>query len=151
MQSILKTHLRPWLAAILLLVAALPTAPVPVARAANIPVTTTDDEFDTDPAECSLREAIQAANSDTAFGGCPAGGGADVIDLPAGTYTLAHAGIEDNNVSGYLDILSDITINGAEAIDTIIDGNQLDHVLQVQSGHNVAISGVTIQGGATTT
>ena len=34
---------------------------------------------------CSLREAILAANNDTAFGGCPAGGGADTIPLPPGT------------------------------------------------------------------
>ena len=38
---------------------------------------------------CSLREAIQAANTDAAFGGCPAGGGADRISLAAGTYGLS--------------------------------------------------------------
>jgi len=34
---------------------------------------------------CSLINAITAANTDTATGGCPQGSGADTITLPAGT------------------------------------------------------------------
>ncbi|RLT37144.1 MAG: CSLREA domain-containing protein [Chloroflexi bacterium] len=56
--------------------------------AANITVNTFADE-DTDNASCSLREAIKAANNDTAYQGCSAGSGADVIGVPAGTYTLS--------------------------------------------------------------
>ena len=38
---------------------------------------------------CTLVDAITAANTDTATGGCPAGNGADTIVLPAGsTQTL---------------------------------------------------------------
>jgi hypothetical protein len=38
---------------------------------------------------CTLVDAITAANTDTATGGCPAGSGADTIVLPAGsTQTL---------------------------------------------------------------
>jgi hypothetical protein len=38
---------------------------------------------------CTLRDAITAANTDAASGGCPAGNGADTITLTAGgTYTL---------------------------------------------------------------
>jgi hypothetical protein len=38
---------------------------------------------------CTLVDAITAANTDTATGGCPAGSGADTILLPAGsTQTL---------------------------------------------------------------
>lgn len=37
---------------------------------------------------CTLRNAITAANADTTTGGCPAGSGADTIVLPAGTYTF---------------------------------------------------------------
>ena len=51
------------------------------------PVTTTADEFGT-PTGCSLREAIQAANNDAAFGGCIAGNGDDTITLQALTYIL---------------------------------------------------------------
>jgi len=49
------------------------------ARAATITVTTTADEYGAG-AGCSLREAIRAANSNAAFGGCSAGAaGADTI------------------------------------------------------------------------
>ena len=33
----------------------------------------TADQFGEDPGTCTLREAIQAASTDSAFGGCPAG------------------------------------------------------------------------------
>ncbi len=58
--------------------------------AAAITVTITADE-DSHPAAgagCSLREAIIAANTDSAYGGCPAGSGDDVIQLGSGTYIL---------------------------------------------------------------
>ena len=75
-------------------------------------VNTTDDELNSD-GDCSLREAIQAANTDSAVDACPAGSGGDTITLPAGTYTLAIAGMgEDNNATGDLDILNNVTING---------------------------------------
>src|SRR5215831_2200412 len=37
---------------------------------------------------CTLVDAITAANSDTATGGCPAGQGADTIVLPAGSQQI---------------------------------------------------------------
>ena len=100
-------------------------APPPVAHAATIVVNTTDDEYNTDPAECSLREAIQAAYEDASFGGCTAGSGTDTITLPAGTYTLTIAGAGTGNSSGDLDFAGNVTINGAGASTTIIDGNQI--------------------------
>ena len=56
------------------------------ASAATITVTTAGDEFNTAPAAgCSLREAVEAANTNAAFGGCPAGGMvADTVELPQG-------------------------------------------------------------------
>jgi CSLREA domain-containing protein len=105
--------------------------PVPIAQAATITVTTTADEYDTGSA-CSLREAIQAANDDAAFGGCSAGTGSDSIVVPAGTYTIALPGIENLNVSGDFDIRSDdVTINGAGAGATVVDGAQLDRLFDV--------------------
>src|SRR5262245_66061947 len=38
--------------------------------------------------DCTLGEAIQAANTEAAVDGCNAGSGTDTIILPAGTYTL---------------------------------------------------------------
>ena len=92
-----------------------PLAPASMASAAIITVTTTNDEYGTGPG-CSLREAVGAAGTDSAFGGCPAGSGDDVISLPAGTYVLTQTGPgEDLNVTGDLDIYSTMTISGAGA------------------------------------
>jgi len=74
--------------------------------AAEIAVTTTADELNAD-GDCSLREAIQAANTDTAVDACPAGSGADTIVVPAGTYAISIAGTgEDANATGDFDITS---------------------------------------------
>src|SRR5713101_1679664 len=86
----------------------------------------------------SLRAAIIQAN---------ASHGPDTIMVPAGTYTLTLAGAnEDDAATGDLDIRNDLTISGAGAATTIIDGGGLDRVFQV-FGAKVAISGVTIEGG----
>lgn len=121
-------------------------APLP-AYGATITVNTTSDEFGTG-ADCSLREAILAANTNTAFGGCQAGAGDDIIVLPAGTYTLTIVGAGENNTAtGDLDILSNITISGAGAATTIINGNNLDRVFEIRNNANVTFNDVTISGG----
>jgi len=54
-----------------------------VQAASTINVTTTLDEYRSGSL-CSLREAVQAANTNLAFGGCPAGSGPfDTINLLA--------------------------------------------------------------------
>jgi hypothetical protein len=69
------------------------------------------------------------------------------INLPTGTYTLTQTGAgEDGNLTGDLDITRDMTIAGAGATATIINGNNVDRVLDIRAG-NVTISGVTIRGG----
>jgi CSLREA domain-containing protein len=138
----------------LLLAVALGVQPVPVAHAATITVNTTDDELNND-GDCSLREAIQAANTDTAVSGCAAGNGADTITLPAGFYTLTIAGAGENaNATGDLDITDDLTINGdGEGITIIQAGtnstNGIDRVLNVYAaGAIVEINDVTIRYGS---
>src|SRR5262249_61540440 len=74
------------LQAIVLLVLAMAV----VARAATITVTSTDDSLATD-GNCTLREAILAANSDTAVDACAAGSGPDVVIVPEGHYQLTGA------------------------------------------------------------
>jgi hypothetical protein len=106
---------------------------LPGAGAATIDVTTT-----TDGGAGSLRAAITEANATP---------GADVIQLPAGTYTLSIAGAgEDGNATGDLDIEGDLTIIGAGAATTVIDAAGIDRVLEVSSG-NVTLQHVTIAGG----
>src|SRR5690242_2200973 len=100
------------------------------AQAASFTVTKTADTNDgVCNADCSLREAISAANLSP---------GADTITLPAGTYqlTLANAGgiNEDGNASGDLDINDSLTINGAGSATTIIQAgtttsNGIDKVI----------------------
>ena len=125
---------------------------VPVAQAAPISVTTTNDD-NTVNGNCTLREAIIAANTNTATDACAAGNDInDTINLPAGTYVLTLTGAgEDFGATGDLDIRSELTIAGAGAATTIIDGNDLDRVLHI-TGTNAAvnISNVTIQNGSST-
>lgn len=119
-----------------------------LAYAANINVNTTDDELNSD-GDCSLREAVQAANTDTAVDGCTSGSGTDTITLPAGTYTLSIAGVgEDANLTGDLDITSNLTISGAGATSSIVNGGAIDRVFEVGLGATAQINGVTIQNGS---
>src|SRR5215216_4131422 len=77
------------LALVAMVLAALPAMP---AYAAGITVNTSTDE-NINNANCSLREAIIAANNDMVHNGCSAGSGADVITLASGsTYLLSLAG-----------------------------------------------------------
>jgi CSLREA domain-containing protein len=127
---------------------------MPAYAASTITVTTTADELNTN-GNCSLREAIQAANRDTRVDACAAGSGDDTIILPAGTYALTIGGeFEDAGLTGDLDITASLTLKGAGASSTSIDGGGsrggfLVHgVLQVFGpATNVTISGVTIQNG----
>ncbi len=113
----------------------------------TIVVNTTADELNSD-GDCALREAIQSANTDTAVDACPAGSGADTVIVPAGTYTLTIPGAyEDGNLTGDLDILDDVTIQGAGAESTIVDGNSLDRVLHVHLGRTVQIDDLTVAHG----
>lgn len=60
------------------------------AAAITIDVTTIEDQDGTDPANCSLREAVKAINTSIAYGGCPAGiyRANNKVQLKSGTYLL---------------------------------------------------------------
>ncbi|HKJ71482.1 MAG TPA: CSLREA domain-containing protein, partial [Gammaproteobacteria bacterium] len=59
-----------------------------VAGANGITVSETADELNSD-GDCSLREAVRAANTDSAVDNCNNGTGAVIILVPAGTYQLS--------------------------------------------------------------
>jgi CSLREA domain-containing protein len=116
---------------------------------ATFTVNSTADATDASPGDgvcatssgvCTLRAAIQEANALV---------GADTIILPAGTYALTIPGTgEDQSATGDLDITEALTINGAGANSTIVDGGALDHVFHVRStGQAVTLTGMTIQNG----
>lgn len=66
--------------------------------------------------DCTLRDAITAANTDASSGACNAGSGADTIHLPAdSTITLSERetlGIESGDIVGIPVLSTDITIEG---------------------------------------
>ena len=112
-----------------------------------ITVTTAVDEI-TSNGNCSLREAVMAANSDTAVDNCPAGSGVDTIELPAGTFTLALAGKgEDAAATGDLDILAPVTIKGVSADATIIDGAGIDRLFHLAAPAAVTLNNLTLREG----
>ena len=115
-----------------------------------ITVTTTEDELNSDE-DCSLREAVQAANTDTAVDACTAGNGWDTIALSAETFTLSLAGVdEDNNATGDLDILDAVTIRGVGAVQTKIDGDHIDRVFE-QNESTLYLVDLTVTRGSTIT
>ncbi len=121
--------------------------PASPAYAATITVNTTTDENNSD-GDCSLREAIIAANTNAAVDACPAGSGVDTIDLPSGNYLLTIPGTSETaGFTGDLNINSDLTIDGAGLGSTTIDANGIDRVFRTDQASIAQISGVTIQGG----
>jgi CSLREA domain-containing protein len=138
---------------LLLLLTLLPSQSV---YAATITVNSTADIIAAD-GQCTLREAINNANSDsdTTGGDCVAGTGDDTIILPAGTYTLSITGInEELNATGDLDITDSdgLTITGADARTTIIEAgdsaaNGIDRVFHIGGGATTTIEQVIIQHG----
>ncbi|MCW2758586.1 MAG: hypothetical protein JWO46_2332, partial [Nocardioidaceae bacterium] len=120
----------------------------PAAAATSYTVSTTADvatnagacgsSSTTAPSPLSLREATCLANN--------SGAASITINVPAGTYTLVNGELKLGKVSG-----SNITLVGAGAASTIIDGNNTSRVLDLDStfagGVSTAISGVTISNG----
>ncbi|MBK8433890.1 MAG: CSLREA domain-containing protein [Chloroflexi bacterium] len=128
-------------------VVAVTAATQPPAVQSLITVNSTADDL-TDNGNCTLREAIHAANMGTAVDICPAGGVTTTIMIPAGTYTLTIPGNSENNAqTGDLDILSEVTIIGASEVETILNGNNLDRIFDVRDAGDATISHLTITGG----
>lgn len=117
-----------------LLAAALP------AQARVFQVTKTADSLDgVCDHDCSLREAVAAANAAI---------GADTILVPAGLYELTREGAsDDQNATGDLDVRGSLHLLGAGADKTILDGRGLDRVLQVVDDSHLEVADVTIRNG----
>lgn len=120
----------------------------------TITVNTNVDTVDVNPGDgiaadasgnVSLRAAIMEAN---------ALAGDDVIVVPEDIYLLTRSGVgEDAARTGDLDITDNtgnLTIRGAGAGLTIINGGGLDRVFHIIAGTTVTLEGMTITGGAVT-
>ena len=96
-----------------------------------VPALATDYTLDED---CTLADAIRAANADEERGACPAGDGADLITLSA-----------DITLTGELPrVLSDITIDGAGHS---ISGDEQFRIFYVDMGGALTLQNVHLTGG----
>ena len=112
------------------------------AFAATITVNTTDDELNSD-GDCSLREAITAANTNAGVDGCPAGQAGPTIDVitfgVTGTITLT---------GGILTITDDLAINGPGAANLTISGGGTVRVLSLEvASKTLSLSDITVADG----
>jgi RHS repeat-associated protein/CSLREA domain-containing protein len=99
---------------------------------------TNDGTCDTD---CSLREAVRAANAST---------GTDTILLPSGTYTLTITGADSTAAKGDLDISESVSIigQGNPTNTFVVAASGLnDRIFDISAG-TISISNITIQGGS---
>lgn len=102
------------------------------AHAAVITVDTTTDELNSD-GDCSLREAIQAANTDSPVDACSAGTGLDTVRIPTGLYELTIPGAgEDSGLMGDLDILAGTTVESISKTPPTIRSNVADRAFDVR-------------------
>jgi len=109
------------------------------AVATTINVTTSADVVAND-GQCSLREAITAANTDapsgSAPGECPAGTPAgNGIVLAPGNYALT---------SGALSVDSALSVEGQAVGATTINGEGVDRVFEVQAGASLTLSQLSV-------
>lgn len=112
----------------------------PPVIAATIVVDSTADDLDQgNNGNCTLREAVIAANRNEGRDACPPGEAAPVVDeivVPAGVYLLAidGPGSQHNPADqGDLNLLEDVDIRGAGQAVTIIDGDFIDRVFEIST------------------
>ncbi len=138
--------LRPLPLVVLALLIGSLIGPVTAGAAGTFNVTTTADTDDgaCSPGNCSLRDAVTAADAVQ---------GSSVINVPAGTYALTTP--PENGDAAELEISSQVTIKGAAsagvnaagADGTIIDGSHLGTVFHVQAGGSLTLEDLTIENG----
>jgi len=115
---------------------ALASGHVPTARAVGISV----------GGGCTLADAITAANTDTATGGCTAGSGADTITL-SGDVILTSVNNTTSGGNGLPLITSTITIEGAGfAIARDLSAPDF-RILYVEASGNLTLNDTTVTGG----
>ncbi len=111
--------------------------------AADIVVTSTDDVTVGTSSDCTLRDAIEAANTDQASGGCAAGSGRDTIRFEFRSSSLPRT---IALIAQLPKIYRDVTINGPGASNLIIDGDGSSRIFHI-TAVSVSISGMTLQNG----
>jgi hypothetical protein len=99
---------------------------------------------------CTLVDAITAANNDAPTGGCPAGSGADTIVLPPGS-TQAVAVVNNiyNGPNGLPLIASEITIQGQRSTIQRENGAPEFRLFEVANTGDLTLQDTTVTGGVT--
>ncbi|MEM6287842.1 MAG: choice-of-anchor Q domain-containing protein [Bacteroidota bacterium] len=118
-----------------LLAALMGLATAPTATAATIQVTTLDTEQNTD-GDCSLREAMLAAQLDQSFDACAAGSGADTIEITVPGTIRLDVGFR---------FTTDVTLRGVSSEATVLTGSVTGHLLEVQ-GATVRFERLAVDG-----
>jgi hypothetical protein len=129
----------------------------PAGPGVNFNVNTIDDRLDDDTGDgvchtsvntCSLRAAIMQANHLTVP--------LTRINVPAGIYTLTRPPTAtDDESSGNLNLTTPlvaaatVVISGAGAGTTVIDANQIDGVMEIETGRIATLRGLTLRNGKT--
>ena len=101
-------------------------------------------------AACSLADAITAANTDLAKGGCPSGNGEDSINLAAHkTYTLTAENNFTDGSNGLPSVTSVITINGNGATVQRSDSTNTPEfrLVHVAAAGHLTLNSVTLKNG----
>ncbi|MBK8284782.1 MAG: CSLREA domain-containing protein [Ahniella sp.] len=93
------------------------------------------------PSDCSIREAIGASNASPG-----------AVIIPAGIYSLGIQGAsDDQNATGDLDVRQGMGIYGAGRSQTVIDGGDIDRLVDINPGNlqamTVQISDLSIVNG----
>jgi CSLREA domain-containing protein len=99
---------------------------------------------------CTLREAVRAANANAAVDACPSGSGVDTIALAAGNYalTLGPTG-EQAAAGGDLDITDPVGVSiVGDPAGTSVDAGGVDRVFELIGPAIATFDGVSIKGGA---
>lgn len=128
------------------------------ATATTIVVTTTTDEVNTD-GDCSLREAIRAANTNAAVDACPAGSNVNTdtvtlankavysLTIPGTDVAALQGGLDIENNTAAADLVIDVASDGSATISQ--DAFPDDSVVFVRNGAHLTVNDVTIRGGGT--
>ncbi|GHA12288.1 hypothetical protein GCM10008090_22720 [Arenicella chitinivorans] len=101
-------------------------------------------------ADCSVQNAIEAANTDAVVNLCAAGNGADTIELPAATLVVFSSVVADLNVLGSSAlpaIRSSITIQGNGATLQPSVGAPMMRLFTVLQNGDLTLSNLRVSGG----
>jgi CSLREA domain-containing protein len=121
-------------------------------NAVTINVNTFEDEVNTD-GDCSLREAIVAANTNTRIDACTTGSSSDgdIITLAPGTYMLRTIDNDNDGPNGLPSITSIISIRVASGGNAVIERPTLDslafRIFHVGVAGSLGLTNITIRGG----